>query len=95
MRLITFTWANAQWLHGDNFGNINSGAEDTGILHRSWASNYVFASITRFSRNLTSQGWQAMLSLGVVSTMLTFPISHLSEYVVFYYNLLQFFKQLI
>lgn len=36
-----------------------------------------------------------MLSLGVVSTMLTFPISHLSEYVVFYCNLLQFFKQLI
>ena len=50
VRLITFTWANAQWLHGDNFGNINSGAEDTGILHHSWVSNYVFASITRFSR---------------------------------------------
>ena len=48
-----------------------------------------------FQEHLNPQGWQAVLSLGVVSTMLTFPISQLSQYVVFYYNLLQFFKQLI
>ena len=97
MWLIAFTWANAQRPQRDNLGNIASGAEaaeDTGTGVILGCPVMLSLRLHGFQENLDSQGWQATLSLGVVSTTLTLPISHLSEYAVFYYNLLQFFKQL-